>query len=191
MSAQNPDGPYPDDDKIIDPNTGTEYSSGDYLDMAHLAIRAQEIIRQDAHPIAESAPIPPEQLKSRASAVLEQLQSQLSVWSPDKVTPLSDGRELREYSFSDQPGQRITSQLIYETPASPTPVQGNTQLNVIDGNWAREYYFEAVATDDPRISYDDYPYHEEGLGRPQRNNEAAVTGAQALIGKLPTPPTAF
>lgn len=196
--AQSPDGAYAQVDLVRHPVTGEMIPVRELLDDAHAAVRARELIRQDQEPRPETSPLRAEEVPGLAFELLMNLQDSVRAWQPSREEP-SDRGIVRTYSHSEFQGSEdvvpgkvfYTIQLSYKDAESDTPTYGNLSITRrTDSNWMREYYFQASplpAQDGrpPSIYYDDYPYHEEELGRPEQNTVAAYQAAKDLIDQVP------
>lgn len=194
----NPDGAYAQVHLIRHPMTGVMIPARELLDDIHATVRAHELIRQDQEPRLETSPLRAEAVPGLAFELLMNLHDSVQSWQPSREEPCDRGI-VRTYNHIEFQGSEdvvpgkvfFTIQLSYKDAVSDTPVYGNVSITrQTEAHWMREYYFQAnpMPSQDgrpPCIYYDDYPYHEEDLGRPERNTVAAYQAAQNLIDQVP------
>jgi hypothetical protein len=198
MPGHDPDGAYPDrGEPVYQDKEGHPVPNTDALDTAHLIIRAREFERQADNPRPEAVPIPSREIRTRATEVLGALQDALADREPRNEVALEKGGILRNYDVQvpseRRPDRNVyyTAQLSYDKPDSPMPRYGNLSVTTPTHGWPHEYYFQAgtarnfLSGDRPHIRYDDYPFHEETTGRPERNTEFAYEQALGMIGLIP------
>ncbi len=190
----NPDRPYPEENLIRHP-LGGEVPAAELLDDVHASVRAAKIIDQDRTQQPEPIPLPEKEIPSHAFELVMGLQEAVSLWKVDKETVIKDDKILRDYKTTKETPEGdktfFHGQLIYPDSTSKAPSFGNLSIvqSPLDA-WPREYYFQTNPASEkqggkPLIYYDDYPYHEEELGRPETNTVAALQKAKDLITKLP------
>lgn len=191
----NPDRPY-EGDLVTHPVTGEPTPIREVLDQAHMLIRARELIEQADNPRPEPVPIPERDVPVRAFDTLMALQDKVTSWELIREQPTEGDRIVRTYNTeqasTEVPGKvtSFTAQLSYGDASATVPEFGNLSIIESAGGWPRELYFQAntvptYAGDQPKIYYDDYPWHEETLGRPERNTEFGLQQAQRMIARAP------
>jgi hypothetical protein len=191
-----PDKPYERKDLVRDPITGEQVPAMQLLDEVHHRVRVRELMRQATDPRPEAVPIPEREVPQRAFDLLMSLQDAATTgeWKVRGET-LEDDTVLRTYSARqeslERPGRSVffTAQLLFPDSESAVPLHGNLSVTEPSMGWSREFYFQAEPTprergDRPLIYYDDHPFHEEELGRPERNTQFALEQAQRMISQL-------
>ena len=194
---QDPDRAYEQKDLVSDPRTGEPIPAEEVLDDAHLAIRSRELVEQDENPRPDPSPIPEKDIPKHAFELLMSLQEAVRLWDVNKETALENGEILREYKGTVEPMEgemqgRETAfavQLIYTDSESHVPSYGNLEVIKPETGWQREYYFQASTAHregkGPHIYFDDYPYHQEDLRRPVKDDFFAVERGKELIAEIP------
>ena len=186
-----PDRPYGQKNLVPHPEGGT-VPAGELLDLGHHERRTAEIIDQDSDPRSETSPLPEKEIPTHALELVMSLREAVAAWDEPEEIDLEDGKILKNYSTTVESAEGITFftvQLIHPDAMSETPNYGNLTVVKPTPLGQREYYFQAKPTprkiDKPLIYYNDYPYHEESLGRPESNTVGALEGAKGLIAELP------
>lgn len=193
--THNPDRPY-EGDLVTHPVSGEPMPAWEILDQLHMFVRARELIEQADNPRPEPVPIPEQDVPDRAFDTLMDLQEKVGGWPLTSEQVTEENKILRTYDMeqvsSEFPGKiaSFTAQLSYENESATVPEFGNLSIHEPTVGWPREYYFQAntVPTyegDEPKIYYDDYPWHQETLGRPERNTEFGLQQAQRMIARAP------